>query len=223
MGVAQHLNIKVEEYDGRIRTFIPSYEEMIGTAAEALGLLRTSAPTIVDLGIGTGALAARCLAVRPDALLVGVDADPAMLETARARLAGHPRLDLVQANFLDFPLPGAAAIVASLALHHVRTADAKAAFYASCARAIEPGGVLVTADCLPARDPVLASLQREVWQDHLLQTYPADEVDGYFAAWAGEDVYFPLEDEVAWLARAGLAPEVVWRKGSFAVVVAIKA
>ncbi|HEY5161617.1 MAG TPA: hypothetical protein VII81_01280, partial [Terriglobales bacterium] len=58
MDVAAHLGIDIVEYDERIRTFIPDYEEMLDVAAEAIP---ASARTIVDLGTGTGALAARCV------------------------------------------------------------------------------------------------------------------------------------------------------------------
>ena len=65
MGVASHLHIRLEEYDSRIRTFIPGYEDMIAAAAQALAALDVPAPHVVDLGTGTGALAAACLRVRP--------------------------------------------------------------------------------------------------------------------------------------------------------------
>src|SRR4026208_979520 len=64
MSVASHLGIRLADYDARIRTFIPDYEEMLGVAAAAIPA-RTR--TIVDLGIGTGALSARCLAPAPAA------------------------------------------------------------------------------------------------------------------------------------------------------------
>ena len=69
MSVATHLGIRVDEYDARIRTFIPDYEDMLDTAAAALP---RSTRTLVDLGTGTGALAARCLTSAPRARLVGI-------------------------------------------------------------------------------------------------------------------------------------------------------
>ena len=53
MSVATHLGIDLAEYDARIRSFIPDYEEMLAVAAAAVP---AQARTIVDLGIGTGAL-----------------------------------------------------------------------------------------------------------------------------------------------------------------------
>ena len=68
MSVSAHLGIAIDEYDRRIRTFIPRYEEMLEQAARAID---RRARVIVDLGVGTGALAARCLKHAPRARVVG--------------------------------------------------------------------------------------------------------------------------------------------------------
>ena len=39
-------------------------------------------------------------------------------------------------------------------------------------------------------------------------------------AWAQEDVYVPLPQELELLRDAGFIPEVVWRQGVFAVIAA---
>ena len=67
MGVAAHLGIRLNEYDAVIRTLIPHYEDLIGSAAAAVDALAPSAPLVVDLGTGTGALAAEIMSVRPRA------------------------------------------------------------------------------------------------------------------------------------------------------------
>ena len=40
MGVASHLGIQLDEYDARIRTFIPRYERMLDVAADAVAGLK---------------------------------------------------------------------------------------------------------------------------------------------------------------------------------------
>jgi tRNA (cmo5U34)-methyltransferase len=220
MSVAGHLSIQVEEYDSRIRTFVPHYEHMIAVAADALRLLDVTEPTIVDLGIGTGALAARCIEARPNARLIGIDSDPAMLAMARARLAGDPHVELRVGNFLREQLPPCDAIVACIALHHVPTGEAKRVLYTECARALKSGGLLVSADCFPAKDERLAARQHAQWLAHLEQFYSPSEAVAYLESWADEDTYFPLEDELGWMKDAGLQPEVLWRAQGFAVIAA---
>ena len=222
MGVGAHLRIELEEYDSRIRTFVPGYEDLVRVAAEALRFVSAIAPAIIDLGVGTGALAQACLEARPDATLLGVDCDPGMLKAARARLARFPRVDLMEADFLSAELPACDAIVACVSLHHVRTPAAKRALYAKCCAALRPAGLLVSADCYPAAQARVAAQHREAWLAHLERSYGRAEAEAHLASWSGEDVYFPLEDELAWLREAGLEPEVLWRVEGFAVIAAFR-
>ena len=221
MSVASHLHIRLDEYDARIRTFVPRYDEMIEAAAGTLGVLEQARPHVIDLGTGTGALAARCLDVRPDAEMTVVDEDAAILDLARQRLRSRgPTAVFIHASFVDFVLPPCDAVVASLALHHIKTKEAKALMYRRCRDAVRTGGVFVWADCCPSLDPALAAIERDAWRAHLRRTYSEDETTGFFNAWAQEDVYFCLPDELAMLRQSGFAAEVTWRNGAMAVIVA---
>ena len=221
MSVGAHLQIRLDEYDSRIRTFIPAYEQLLAAAAGAVCGLDTRTPRIVDLGTGTGALSAACLRVFPGARLTGIDEDAGILDMARQRLAPLGSLaSFLQGSFLDVALPPCDAIVASLALHHVRTVDRKRQLYRDCRDALGARGLLVSADCHPAADSSLAAIGREAWRKHLRVTYSEEETDRYFAAWAEEDVYVPLPLELDVLHDAGFSPEVAWRQGAFAVIAA---
>jgi tRNA (cmo5U34)-methyltransferase len=215
--VARHLGIDLREYDARIRTFIPGYESMLDAAASAL---RGDERVIVDLGIGTGAMADRCRRRVPDATFVGVDEDAGMLRAAAARLGRE--LAVIEGSFARVPLPRCDAAVASLALHHVRTRPAKQRLYERVRRALRPRGRLIIADCCPAADPALAAAQRAEWRDHMRRTYSGKRTAAYFAAWTDEDVYVPLPTELTLLSSAGLRPEIVWRDGPFAVIAATR-
>jgi ubiquinone/menaquinone biosynthesis C-methylase UbiE len=213
MSVAAHLGIRLAEYDTRIRTFIPDYEAMLEVAAAAVP---PAARTIVDLGIGTGALAQACLKRARRARIVGIDADAAVLRLAAERLGR--RATLVCGSFLRTPLPAADAIVASYALHHVRTRTARAALYRRIRAALGRRGVCITVDCHPAMNRSVAGRQRDLWRAHLRARYRPAAADRYLAAWKKEDVYVPLAVELTLMKQSGLAPEVIWRKGSFAVL-----
>ena len=221
MSVSGHLRIAVDEYDARIRAFVPYYEELILCAAQAMDLLATRSPTVTDLGIGTGALAAACLAQRPQARIIGLDLDESMLDIARSRLGASPGVELRVSDFVKQPLPPCNALMACLSLHHIQTAAEKQAFYTSCRQALEPSGILVSADCFPAADERLAARHREAWLAHMETTCTRAEAEGHLESWAAEDFYFPLEHELDWLRSAGFQTEVLWRKDGFAVVAAL--
>jgi tRNA (cmo5U34)-methyltransferase len=213
MGVASHLGINLSEYDTRIRSFIPHYEEMLEVGAAAIP---ARARTIVDLGIGTGALSSRCLATVPGARCVGIDVDPEILALAGDRLGNRGRF--VTGSFLRAPLPPCDALVASFALHHVRTRAAKASLYRRIRAALRPGGVFVSVDCQPASDTGVRRAQFEAWRAHLRGSYTAARADGFLTAWSHEDVYVPLDAEIAMLRAAGFRVELLWRRDAFAVL-----
>ena len=216
MSVAEHLGIRLSEYDARIRTFIPRYDAMLDVAAEAVREGRRRSPVIVDLGIGSGALAARCLSRLPSARVTGIDEDAGMLALARERL---PLVTTVSGDFVAMDLPRADAIVASLALHHVATPETKCALYRRCAAALTPGGLIVIADCYLARTAAARARHRLAWRRHLRRSYSGSEAAGFLRAWAKEDTYFRLADEMKLLDAAGFRTTVRWRRDSFAVIV----
>lgn len=214
MSVATHLAIDLREYDSRIRTFIPRYEEMLDAAAATVNAARPR--VVVDLGIGTGALASR-VARRPGVRLIGIDEDESILAVAGKRLKAR-RARFVAGSFLSVPIPPCDAIVSSLALHHVESLTAKGRLYRRAHAALRPRGILVTADCLPSSLPARAADGRRAWLDHLEQSYSAREARAYLRTWAREDFYTTIEQEVALMAAAGFRCDVVWRHDSFAVI-----
>jgi ubiquinone/menaquinone biosynthesis C-methylase UbiE len=221
MSVASHLAVSPAKYDARIRALIPLYDELIPEVARALGHAARPVRTIVDLGIGTGALARACLEQVPVARVWGIDADAAMMATARTRLGRLARrVTMTTGSFLDEELPSCDAIVASYSLHHIRTARAKLAFYRRCYRALRPGGVLVNGDCAPASTPRGFARDLDVWFSHLGKRF-GGRAKGrrVYESWAEEDTYVPLDDEIRLLRRAGFAVDVPWRRSPFAVIV----
>lgn len=213
MSVATHLGIDLAEYDARIRTFIPHYEEMLDVAASAIN---PESHTIVDLGVGTGALSARCLAKAPQAQIVGIDLDTEILKAAARRLPASA--SLLCSSFLDAEIPACDAVVASFSLHHVEAREAKAKLYRRIAGNLRENGIVLTVDCNPAIDRTLAHRQFEGWKSHLMEHYSEQEADGYLEAWSLEDFYFPLDTEIELMRESRLSVEVLWRKDAFAVL-----
>lgn len=220
MGATAHLGIKFGEYDATIASLIPHYKELIESAAVAVGAAAPMSPAVVDLGTGSGALAAAIMRVRPKARLIGIDADASMLAAARRRLRG--RIDTIHDDFEATRIPRCDVVSASFSLHHVDTGRKKAALYKRCFASLRDGGMLVSADCFLAASARLQRHNREAWLAHLQKKYGKKKAENFLRTWAKEDVYFTLDRELELLKEAGFTNEVTWRKDSFAVVVGLK-
>jgi trans-aconitate methyltransferase len=219
MGAATHLGIVLNEYDAVIRTLIPHYADLIEEAAMAVDRVARRRPAIVDLGTGSGALAARVLKARTGARMIGIDEDGGMLRMAKRRLRG--RIATIRQDFETVAIPRCDVITASFALHHIGTGRRKAAMYSRCFAALRPRGALVIADCCLASTERLRTVHKASWLEHLQQNYSKKKAEAFLRAWAKEDVYFTLKRETELLREAGFEVDVVWRKDSFAVLVAL--
>jgi tRNA (cmo5U34)-methyltransferase len=217
--VADHLHVKIADYDRFIRTVIPGYEAM---RAVQLGLLARSLPPggrVLDLGGGTGALAAVVAEKFPTAQVEIWDTDPAMLTVARERCARFGgRVTLVERSFAG-PLPACDAVVACIALHHVKDLAVKGGIYANIRCALRPGGLFANADTTMSTVPWVRAATFQAWADFMgTQGIPAAAARAYFAEWAKEDYYPPLATELEMLSAAGFAePECFWREAPFTV------
>jgi tRNA (cmo5U34)-methyltransferase len=217
--VASHLGVSSTDYDVQIRRWIPHYDEMLATVVALLDASLPAEPVVVDLGAGTGALTAAILDGIPRARAILVDIDPAMLESARTRLAPHAaRCDFRRASFAD-ALPACDAIVASLALHHVADLGDKRALYGAIHAALRSGGVVLVADAtVPSEGPENAAAFR-AWAAHMAtHGIDGDEAARLFRQWALEDTYQPLATELALLVDAGFSqPDAFWKRGPMTV------
>ncbi len=209
--VRRHLRLEIESYDQSIRKFIPGYETGLLRAAEEVARARPR--KVLDLGAGTGALSEFILAQSDTAVVELLDVDAEMLAVARARLKRFGnRARFRQESFLD-PLPSCDAAAASLALHHVPLMADKTRLYGRICEALAPGGVFVNADVTMPASGAQRDADYAHWAAHL-QARGIDRARAYkhFKEWAGEDTYFPLDDELRAMRSAGFEARCAWRE-----------
>lgn len=113
---------------------------------EVLSAALPSGGTVLDVGAGTGELSIQLAEQRPDANVIGVDGDPAILKIAGNKQDAEA-VTWRQGLADDLPVADGTidAVVISLVLHHLSTA-AKERALLEARRVLRPGGKLVIAD-----------------------------------------------------------------------------
>jgi SAM-dependent methyltransferase len=150
---------------------------------------------VLDVGCGTGALAARL--VERGYEVVGIDSSEGMLAVLRARAPGV-RAVAGSGTELPFEDQSFDLVVTVAALHHVAEPDAVRRTLAEMVRVCRPAGRVVVWDHNP-RNPYWSNLMARVPQDTGEERLiPADEV---FAGLAGAGA------EVLSAQQLGLVPE----------------
>ena len=171
---------------------VPAYDELQDAVAEAT--VDIHAERVLELGVGTGQTSRRVLGLHPEAKLVGIDESAGMLAVASADLIADLRV-----SRLEDPLPEGDfdLVVSALAVHHL-DGPGKADLFARVAARLRPGGRFVLGDVVVPDDP--ADL--------------VTPIDGAY------DQPNTIDDQVRWLAAAGLDAKVVWTRQDLAVIVA---
>jgi tRNA (cmo5U34)-methyltransferase len=180
-------------YVETIRAEVPAYDELQDAVAEATAGIH--AEWVLELGVGTGETSRRVLDLHPSAELVGIDESAEMLAAASANVAAAD----LRVSRLEDPLPEGNfdLVVSALAVHHLDGAG-KADLFARVADRLRPGGRFVLGDVVVPGDPADV----------------VTPIDGVY------DQPSTVDDQVRWLAAAGLAAEVVWARQDLAVIVA---
>ncbi len=156
--------------DIRLNFYDEGVIDALATATHA-----DSSMTVLDLGTGTGFVAAG-LAPRAGEV-VGVDNSAAMLAVARDNLAAMRLVnaDLIQAGLDELPLGDSAvdATVANMVLHHARR---PAAMLREMARITRPGRWVAVTDAVTHDYEWMRTEQADLWLG-----FSETEVAGFFA------------------------------------------
>lgn len=218
----QHFDSRAAEYQTERRRVVPGYDSFYGTAVAAVALAGREIRHVLDLGAGTGLLAASVAEAYPSARLTLLDGAPAMLDRARATF-GDPAT-YVLADLAD-PLPADGpwdAITSALAIHHLDD-QRKREVFARLHNALQPGGVFVNAEQVAGPTAFFDDAYHR-WHERRAKALGTTDADWEQAVESmRHDRTASVEHQLAWLRRAGFADaDCLWKDHRLAVPVATR-
>lgn len=183
----------VARWDRQQETFLPQREEQFTALIDVVEEISGRPdPLVLDLGCGPGSVGVRLLARIPGATVVSVDADPLLIELGRAAYADVPGLRFADVDLRDADWSDGLdldrqpdAVLSTTALHWLDPVTL-ASLYASLAKLLRPGGILLNCDELE-RDrqasPVLSRLDRALLRREKSRSGMHQDADGWYGWW----------------------------------------
>jgi len=222
--IQEDFSSRSDAYDREIIKLVPNYVPMLEAAVGSIPFIDEMPLKIIDLGTGTGALAARVIHRFPNCKLTCVDMTLGMLEKARVRLGERMDITYLEKDFYELELPyGNDAVVSSLALHHLITDEDKRSFYAKVCRSLVPGGVFVNADAVLSTDEWVEDLYMKKWTEFMRRSLDEEGAQMVLKRYRGEDSLPFLMDQLRWLTEVGFSKvDIIWKDHMGAVVWARK-
>lgn len=184
------------------------YDRVLDRIVEYGDLPHNNYSRVLDIGIGTGNLARRFLAI--GVTVTGIEPSSKMSEICRQR---YPEITVMPGDFLNIPLSPQSVdlIVSSYAFHHL-TPEEKEKAIMEMKRALKPGGRIVIADLMfrnAAERKRIESGYRKAGKDEIPEEY-AEEYPGYVddlkSAFTAAGFTFSGEQltEAVWIIRGSL-------------------
>ena len=198
------------------RATVPYGADQLAMMVRVIAATGRPVRRVLDVGCGSGVVAASILARYTDAQAVLVDFSEPMLAAAREALGDGtpaPRFvigDLADAGWVE-QVRGEApfdAIASSYAIHHL-TDERKRQLYAELYALLAPGGVFVNVEHVASAGAWGEGLSDDVMVDaicaHAAGSEPRAEVAARFAARSDKaaNILAPLEAQCAWLREIG--------------------
>jgi SAM-dependent methyltransferase len=156
-------------YDAQVAKASPTNEWMFGGYDRVLDKLveyccfeENSYTSVLDIGIGTGNLAARFL--DRGLQVTGIEPSPEMRKVCGQK---YPRIKVFDGHFLKYPpaLPQFDLIVSAYAYHHL-TAVEKAQAVPLMKKLLKPGGRIVIADFMFQNTAAIGPTNRSIIEKH---------------------------------------------------------
>lgn len=208
---------QAENYDDFIRKLVPGYDFFLSIAPVLVGTPKS----VLDIGCGTGSIAASIRKLYPETQFTCVDPSDAMLKKAAEKI----NAEFVQSFVEDYtPEKKYDAVTSVMVMHNVQTIEQRKEIYKKIYDSLNSPGVYVTADIIQGETEITHKLYLTMWRNYMLNGIPQQDVDNiWLPNHMEKDKPVKLSEQMVMLYDAGFRSiDIVNKNINFAMLVAYK-
>lgn len=205
MTVKELFDAGAQKYDGSRRKVIYCFDDFYGTLLDLIPFTPADRFSFLDLGAGTGLVAALIRDRFPRAQAHLLDISEKMLTQARERFSDDKGVHFYVRDYAREELPGPYPLVVSaMSIHHLSDPE-KQQLVQSIFDRLTPGGWFIHAELALGATPATEAFYQAYWRRHLESTdIEKEALDAIYRRMAC-DRPATLDHQLAWMRAAGFA------------------
>jgi tRNA (cmo5U34)-methyltransferase len=198
----EKFNENAPHYDNQRKKLIPCFEDFYSVPVSVIDT-KNSAPSVLDIGAGTGLFSSFVKEKYPNAHITLIDLSEKMIDVAKERFAGDEDIDYVIADYTDYKFErNFDIVISSLSIHHLSDTEKKK-LYQRIFSFLNPEGIFVNADQVLGDTPFIESLYKDDWSNKIERSgLTAQEIEAAYER-TKLDKMSTLEDQILWLKESG--------------------
>lgn len=198
---------KTEEYDEDIQAIIPGYRELHDKISHLISseFKRSDAPSLLELGVGTGLTGLVLLKKIPKSDYTGIDFSNKMLSGAKVKLKGY-KTRFILADYADVDFGKKFDIIFSVIGIHHQTNPGKKKLFKKILSHLNKNGIFIFGDLVTYKDKKKATEMNDKTIDFLIKNAKDDKRrKEWLYHWKKLNILAPLEDQIKWLKDVGFS------------------
>ncbi|WP_078409998.1 class I SAM-dependent methyltransferase [Priestia abyssalis] len=200
--VKETFNKNAAQYDQQRKKLIPCFDDFYSIPVSIMET-ETVAPSVLDIGAGTGLFSSFVREKYPNASITLIDLSEKMMDIAKKRFADDPKVDYIVADYTEHEFDRTFdIIISSLSIHHLSDEE-KRNLYHKIFSLLNQGGIFINADQVLGHTPFIESVYKNDWRQKIENSgLTSEELKAAYER-TSLDQMAPLVDQIQWLKESG--------------------
>ncbi|MFC1510332.1 class I SAM-dependent methyltransferase [Candidatus Omnitrophota bacterium] len=214
-----------KNYDETIKKIIPEYNKIIKTMVELLPFDKNQAIDVLDIGCGTGTVAAHIKKKFFHSAITCLDPTQKMLLAAKKKMKNYLGIKYVQTTIEQFPFKEKYhAVCASMVFQNIQTKKEKRSIFKKIFKTLNDDGVFLYFGPVKGSNERIEEMYMKKWSTFLQKSFSLNSSkNDWVATYKEKDTQDTLLNELDLLTTCGFkSVDIITKNNNFALFTASK-